>query len=66
MKRLLAAGLAVGVASLAVLAAVESAAAQTTLRFGKIPSTVRNVGCSICTSPSARASSPAKASSSNP
>jgi ABC-type nitrate/sulfonate/bicarbonate transport system substrate-binding protein len=44
MKRLLAAGLAVGIASLAALAAVDSASAQTTLRFGKIPSTVRNVG----------------------
>jgi NitT/TauT family transport system substrate-binding protein len=40
MKCLLAAGLA----ALAVLAAAEGAAAQTTLRFGKIPSTVRNVG----------------------
>lgn len=40
MKR----SLAVGLAALAVLAAAERAAAQTTLRFGKIPSTVRNVG----------------------
>ena len=40
MKRLLAAGLA----ALATIAAVQGAAAQTTLRFGKIPSTVRNVG----------------------
>jgi NitT/TauT family transport system substrate-binding protein len=44
MRRLLAVGLAVGVASLAAPAAAESATAQTTLRFGKIPSTVRNVG----------------------
>lgn len=43
MKRSLAAGLA-ALAALAVLAAAGSAAAQTTLRFGKIPSTVRNVG----------------------
>lgn len=40
MKPFLAAGFAAGLASLAVLAAE----AQTTLRFGKIPSTVRNVG----------------------
>jgi NitT/TauT family transport system substrate-binding protein len=40
MRRLLAAGLA----ALATIAAVQGAAAQTTLRFGKIPSTVRNVG----------------------
>ncbi len=40
MRRLLAAGLA----ALTTIAAVQGAAAQTTLRFGKIPSTVRNVG----------------------
>lgn len=40
MKRLLAAGFA----ALAAIAAIQGAAAQTTLRFGKIPSTVRNVG----------------------
>ncbi len=40
MRRLLAAGLA----ALATIAAVQGTAAQTTLRFGKIPSTVRNVG----------------------
>jgi ABC-type nitrate/sulfonate/bicarbonate transport system substrate-binding protein len=40
MRRLLAAGLA----ALATIAALQGAVAQTTLRFGKIPSTVRNVG----------------------
>jgi NitT/TauT family transport system substrate-binding protein len=41
MVRLLAAGLA---ALASIVIAVQGAAAQTTLRFGKIPSTVRNVG----------------------
>jgi ABC-type nitrate/sulfonate/bicarbonate transport system substrate-binding protein len=36
--------LAAGVAALVSIVVAESAAAQTTLRFGKIPSTVRNVG----------------------
>jgi len=40
MRRLMAAGLA----ALAAIAAMQSASAQTTLRFGKIPSTVNNVG----------------------
>jgi ABC-type nitrate/sulfonate/bicarbonate transport system substrate-binding protein len=44
MKCLLAAGLALGVACMAVLATAERAAAQTTLRFGLIPSTVSSVG----------------------
>ena len=44
MRRFLAAGVTAAFASLSVLVAAEGAAAQTTLRFGKIPSTVRNVG----------------------
>ena len=44
MKRLLAAGLVAAAIAAVQGAAVEAASAQTTLRFGKIPSTVRNVG----------------------
>jgi ABC-type nitrate/sulfonate/bicarbonate transport system substrate-binding protein len=36
--------MAAGLAALAAIAVVETGAAQTTLRFGKIPSTVNNVG----------------------
>ncbi len=36
--------LVAGLAILATIAAAQDAVAQTTLRFGKIPSTVRNVG----------------------
>ena len=47
----------VAVAALIALSFVGSAAAQDTLRFGKIPSTVRNVGSLyLFMSPSARAS----------
>ena len=44
MKRLLAAGLVAAAIAAVQGATVETASAQTTLRFGKIPSTVRNVG----------------------
>ena len=36
--------LATGLALLVATVPIQDAAAQTTLRFGKIPSTVRNVG----------------------